>query len=138
MSNHRLLDLFKRICCGNTYTKHMHRRMKENTDSDLNPTMLASNLFDNIINNIRSSNLNFQLQMSAFSAQITLKRSLVTEKTGVPRLPTTIHAVNNFYNTNPSSEITAFVAQNVQLENVQNKTWSSVSNSSLSKTFALV
>ena len=73
----------------------MYRRMKPNIDSDFNPTMIASNLFETIIDNIRSSNLNFQLQMSPFSAQISLKKSLVTEKTGVPRLPPPIHASNS-------------------------------------------
>ena len=66
--------------------------MKQNTDSDYNPTMVASFAFETIIDNIRNSNLNFQLQISPFSAQISLKRSPVTEKTGVPRLPATIPA----------------------------------------------
>ena len=40
------------------------------TDSDINPTMLASRTFDKILQGITSSNLNFQLQLSPFSAQI--------------------------------------------------------------------
>ena len=66
--------------------------MKQNTDSDYNPTMVASFAFETIIDNIRNSNLNFQLQMSPFSAQISLKRSLVNDKAGIPRLPSTIPA----------------------------------------------
>ena len=70
--------------------------MKENIDSDFNPAMLASLAFENIIDKIRNSNLNFQLQMSPYSAQISLKKSLVTEKTGVPRHPsTTCYAASN-------------------------------------------
>ena len=50
--------------------------MKQEIDSDCNPAMLASNL-----------NFQLQLQMSPFSAHISLKNSLVKERTGVFRLP---------------------------------------------------
>ena len=63
------------------------RKMKQEIDSDYNPAMLANNAFESIIDTIRTSNLNFQLQMSPFSAQISLKNSLVMERTGVFRLP---------------------------------------------------
>ena len=61
--------------------------MKESSDSDRNLAMLASNAFEQIIDQIRSSNLNFHLQMSPFSAQISLKKSLIVEKSGIFRLP---------------------------------------------------
>ena len=85
------------------------------SDSDRNPTMLASNAFENIIDKIRSSNLNFQIQMSPFSAYISLKRSLIKEKSGALRLPPTCTPPES---PTPSSEsaITALVNKNVQLE----------------------
>ena len=86
--------------------------MKQNSDSDYNPVMLANNAFEAVIDQIRNSNLNFHLQMSPFSAQISLKKSLVTDKTGVPRLPPTIHPVNGSSNFN----IGSLAAKNVQLE----------------------
>ena len=64
--------------------------MEQLCDSDRrneNPAMLAINAYDNIIDQIRSSNLNFQLQMSPFSAHISLKRSLVKDHSGAYRLP---------------------------------------------------
>ena len=51
--------------------------------------MLASNTFDKILQEIQTSNLNFQLQVSPFSAQISLKKSLVEDKNGCLRLPST-------------------------------------------------
>ena len=53
-------------------------------------TMLASRTFNEILQEIRSSNLNFQLQESPFSAQISLKKSLVKEKDDSIRLPLTV------------------------------------------------
>ena len=80
------------------------------SDSDRNPTMLASNAFDNIIDKICSSNLNFQIQMSPFSAYISLKKSLIKEKSGALRLPPTSPTLNS------ESAIAALVTKNVQLE----------------------
>ena len=90
----------------------MQENMKQNIDSDSIPAMHANYAFNSIIDKIRNSNLNFQLQMSPFSAQISLKNSLVTERTGVARLPpsTTHHAVKS------ESDITAFAEKNMQLE----------------------
>ena len=48
---------------------------------------LASNTFDFILEQIKNSSLNFQLQLSPFSAYISLKKSLVKDKNGVPQLP---------------------------------------------------
>ena len=95
----------------------MDRNMKENSNSDYNIAMLASDAFETLIDQIRNSNLNFHLQMSPFSAQISLRKSLVTDKTGVPRLPpTNIHPANGSSNVNLGSDITALAAKNMQLE----------------------
>ena len=59
-----------------------------NSDKDVsNPAMLALNVYESVIDHIRSSGLNFQLQLSPFSAQISLKRSLVKERSGLLRCP---------------------------------------------------
>ena len=57
--------------------------MKKSISSDVtNPEMLADQTFKNIIDGIQNSNLNFQLQVSPFSAFISLKKSLVKDKSG--------------------------------------------------------
>ena len=55
--------------------------------SDANPTMLPKKVFDQIVEQVQSSNLNFQLQLSPFSATIFLKRSFVRDKLGNVLLP---------------------------------------------------
>lgn len=87
--------------------------MNEFPDSDKNPAMLASTAFENVINQIRTSNLNFQLQMSPFSACISLKRSLVKEKSGAFRLPPAPESLSP----STESEIAKLVRKNLQLEN---------------------
>ena len=52
-----------------------------------NPEMLASQTFDNILDSVKRSNLNFQLQVLPFSAYISLKKSLVKNKSGSFLLP---------------------------------------------------
>ena len=59
----------------------------ENSVSDLNPTMLAKTAFDKILEEIQSSHLNFQLQMSPFSASIFIKKSFIKDKLGNMLLP---------------------------------------------------
>ena len=86
--------------------------MDEFPDSDRNPAMLASIAFENVINQIRTSNLNFQLQMSPFSACISLKRSLVKEKSGAFRLPPAPKSLTS----STESEIAKLVKKNLQLE----------------------
>ena len=49
--------------------------------------MITTRTFDNIIGQIQKSNLNFQLQISPFSAIISLKKSLVKDKSGSLLLP---------------------------------------------------
>jgi hypothetical protein len=55
--------------------------------SDRDPTMAAKRSFENILEQIQSSNLNFQLQLSPFSASISLKKSFIRDKTGNLLLP---------------------------------------------------
>jgi hypothetical protein len=57
--------------------------------SDKNPTMLASSTFDAIIKQIQTSHLNFHLQISPFSAIISLKKTLIKDKSGTFLLPPT-------------------------------------------------
>ena len=47
----------------------------------------AMSVFDDIICRVRRSNLNFQLQLSPFSAVISLKKSVVKNSEGVPIIP---------------------------------------------------
>jgi len=61
--------------------------MDKTISSDLNPTMLASKTFDHIIEHVQTSNLNFQLQLSPFSATISLKKSFVKDRFGNILLP---------------------------------------------------
>ena len=59
-------------------------------NSDFNPTMAASKAFDQILEYVKSSNLNFCMQLSPFSANISIKKTLIKDKSGVhlnPRIP---------------------------------------------------
>ena len=58
--------------------------MEQKIDSDL--TMADSHTFDYVLHQIISSSLNFQLQLSPFSANISLKKSFVKDKSGIPLL----------------------------------------------------
>ena len=57
------------------------------SDSYNTPTMLASQTFERILQSIQKSNLNFVLQVSPYSANISLKKSLVTDKSGAVCFP---------------------------------------------------
>ena len=62
--------------------------MQRNVSSDIvNPEMLADQTFHNILDGIQRSNLNFQLQVSPFSAYISLRKSLVKDLSGSVLLP---------------------------------------------------
>ena len=50
------------------------------SDSDL--TMYAKKIFDDMIDKVKNSMLNYHLQLSPFSAHISLKRSLQKDRTG--------------------------------------------------------
>ena len=55
--------------------------------SDLDSTMAAKRTFDDLLEQIQASNLNFHLQLSPFSASISLKKSLIKDKFGNTLLP---------------------------------------------------
>ena len=56
--------------------------MDENSVSDCDPTMLAKQVFNDILEGIQMSNLNYQLQLTPFSALVSLKKSFVKDKSG--------------------------------------------------------
>ena len=56
-----------------------------NGDSDL--TMLAENVFDDILDRIKNSRLNFHVKISPFSAYISLKKSLQKDRSGAVMVP---------------------------------------------------
>ena len=86
-SNQYFLVRKFRIYSGNMCSNLTDKIMNKIKDSDLNPTMLASATFDNIIKQILSSNLNFQIQISPFSANISLKKTPIKDKLGAPMNP---------------------------------------------------
>ena len=49
--------------------------------------MLATEAFDKILDQIKTSGLNFQMQISPYSAAISLKKSLTKDQSGKPRIP---------------------------------------------------
>ena len=73
--------------------------------------MVAKQTFNNILELIQTSNLNFQLQISPFSASISIKKTLVKDKFGVELLPppTCLRPTS-------SPEYAALTAQNQKLE----------------------
>ena len=58
----------------------MNPDKKLNSDS----TMSASQSFESVLNHVKTCNLNFQLQQSPFSAVISIKKSFVKDKSGIP------------------------------------------------------
>ena len=73
---------------GNMYLNLADEKTDKTRISDEDPFMAAKKAFDHILEQIRSSNLNFQLQLSTFSASIYLKKSLVKDKIVNPQFPT--------------------------------------------------
>ena len=49
--------------------------------------MAAAKAFDKILDDVKTSNLNFCLQLSPFSATISLKKTLVKDKAGLYLYP---------------------------------------------------
>ena len=76
--------------------------MEDQFNSDMHPAMLASTTFYKILDLIKSSNLNFQLSLSPFSAQISLKKSLVKDRSGMFLLPPSVFQTINFVNAAPN------------------------------------
>ena len=79
---------------GNMCSTFMNGKIENFDNSDYPTTMLASRTFDKILQEIRSSNLNFQLQESPLSAQISLKKSLVKERNGSIRPHPTVSSMS--------------------------------------------
>ena len=84
--------------------------MDEIAVSDINPKMVATRTFENVLHYIQSSDLNFQLQLSSFAATISLKKSLVKDKTGAPLSLTSPCTYN-------AGDIAAVTSANLKLEN---------------------
>ena len=86
--------------------------MEEITSSDLktNPTMQAAESFNHILKQVQTSCLNFHLQISPFSAVISIKKSFIRDKSGDIVLPPPIlHHTQN-------QKFEELVAKNLQLE----------------------
>ena len=88
--------------------RQKQKKMDGFVDSDY--TMIASQIFDKIVNSIRDSGLNFSLQMSPFAATISLKKSLVKDKFGRSVKPSQMDS-------NSSDIIASLVKKNSDLEN---------------------
>ena len=67
----------------------MDRKKEEFITSDTShPTMLAKQSFDHILEQVQNSCLNFQIQVSPFSAVVSIKKSLIKNKSGKFHVPT--------------------------------------------------
>ena len=71
-------------------------------------TVIAAEMFENILLQIQNSNLNFKLELSPFAATISLKKSLARDKSGIPLSPRA-NAIHR--------EIAALAERNRELEN---------------------
>ena len=76
--------------CGNTCLVGEIDLMNEINSSDCK--MATSQVFNDIIDQVQKSGLNFQLQLSPFSAAISLKKSLVKDRSGNPLMSPTPHS----------------------------------------------
>ena len=65
--------------CARTYSKMKKEQIIISEDS-----MRASTIFNDILQKVQSSQLNFSLQLTPFSAIISLKKSIITDKNGSP------------------------------------------------------
>ena len=102
---------------GNTRIHERKEIMQQNIDSDVKSTMLASKIFQQIVDQVQSSNLNFQLLVSPFSAQISLKKSFITDKSGNLLLPQTNVQTQSYESFNKSHDsIENLINQNKKLQ----------------------
>ena len=60
-----------------------------------NIAMEASNTFENLLLQVKSSNLNFKIELSPFSAFISVKKSFIKDKSGNPHILMSPHADSN-------------------------------------------
>ena len=65
-------------------------KMDTKTDLSINSDagMYATKMFNNILDIIQNSHLNFQLQLSPYSAVISIKKTLIKDRFGLPVMPT--------------------------------------------------
>ena len=82
-------------------------------DSELNPTMAAHRTFDSILQQIQFSNLNFRIQLTPFAANISLKKTPVRDKSGIP-LPVDVKTIS--CDVSAASDVTTHRSKNVKLE----------------------
>ena len=75
--------------------------MQRNTNSDM--SMIADAVFNDLIETIMNSKLNFQLKLTPYSAHISLKKSLQKDTSGSYKLPTLVE--KNVEKQNLQSEI---------------------------------
>ena len=85
--------------------------MERKSVSDRKQTMMASRVFNDILNNIQSSNLNFCLQLSPYSASISLRKSFLTDKSGKVVLPDHVFPAET-----SDDDIAALASKNFKLE----------------------
>ena len=81
--------------CGNC-AQHLFidRKMNFKNFPDSDPTMAATKTFELILEQIQRSNLNFQLQLSPYSALISFKKSLIKDKSGCYVMPPKLNVVS--------------------------------------------
>ena len=83
--------------------------MDELTNSYSNLTMLATKSFDHILELVQTSCLNSHIQISPFSAFISLKKSLIRDQSGKPFLPTKLRNIS-------TENVEALIVKNRELE----------------------
>ena len=67
--------------------------------------MEATETFENLLLQLKQSQLNFKLELSPFSAHISVKKSFIKDKTGKPLPPPTLKTVELQQNYNLQQEI---------------------------------
>ena len=82
-------------------------------NSDENPTMIAANTFNSIVQQIQASNLNFQIMLSPFTVNISVKKTPTIDKSGIPLLVRTSIRPKD----DSVDEMAALKEKNLKLEN---------------------
>ena len=90
-------------------------KMNANANSDSDPTIAATMAFEAILSEVQTSNLNFRIEVSPFSAVINLKKSLITNRFGIPVKPT---LTNSILLQEVKSENIALIQKIINLENI--------------------
>ena len=69
------------------------KKYEQIDNSDKNIAMIATTVFDDLVGRVKASNLNFTIQLSPFSAYISLKKSFIRDKAGAFILPNPANTV---------------------------------------------